>query len=126
MSTVNVVQYNVLHLNAANRELYPYNEHALDLDNVVRLRSLIGRLREQMDKQNSVICLQELSKTWAEYFIAWFSNFEYTLVYRLYDNGGEMGIAIAFPAQEFYVNNCFFKKPADVLRQFRMVLEAMI
>lgn len=41
--------------------------------------------------------------------IAWFSNFDYTLIYCL--DGDKAGVAIAFPAQEFYVNNCFFKDP---------------
>jgi hypothetical protein len=98
---VKVTQYNVLssHLGGAN---YFTACNPNFLNPATRLEKLKEKLLDEIES-NSIICLQEVSTTWAGPLHAFFASNNYSFITALYGGrwDGYMGVAIAVP-QNFY------------------------
>lgn len=92
-----VVSYNVLSSHLADPSHFPtLNPDHLPAEN--RLPLVLEKLDEEI-KQNSLICLQEVSHDWAGSLHAHFAQRGYHLVTGLYGKkfNGYMGVAVAWP-----------------------------
>lgn len=94
---VRVVSYNVLSDSLCSPKSYPTlnPEH---LEPAARLPSVLKRIDDEV-KNNSVICLQEVTYNWAGSLHTYFAKQGYHMVTGLYGRkfNGYMGIAIAWP-----------------------------
>jgi len=109
--TPRVVTYNVLSSSLTG------DFHACDpqdLKPAVRLKRVLGKLRPHVD-DGAVICLQEVSVSWAGPLHAMFAQKGYHFVLDLYGNvwSGFMGVGMAFPTDRYDVVNVDIQKLAD-------------
>lgn len=108
-----VATYNVLssHLSAPNhfQACSPEN-----LDARARLNKVYKKLTAEVE-QESVICLQEVSTTWAGPLHSFFARADYHLVTALYGNrfNGYMGVAVAIPRGKYEIVDVDITRVAD-------------
>jgi len=98
---VRISQYNVLCPKLASKERFPKcDEKALDPS--LRLTSILNKLKEEIE-QNSVICLQELGRSWHGDFHDFFQKHKYHMIYSSYGSWkcDYMGVAIAYPMEKY-------------------------
>lgn len=78
---------------------------------------MLKKLDEEISSSKSsvVVCLQEVSNDWAAAFHTWFANRGYHLVTGLYGKkfNGYMGIAVAYPIQDFETVDVDISRLAD-------------
>lgn len=100
-STVQVVSYNVLSSALSTQSFYPHNAPE-DLDSNARYERLLSKL-EGVCSQGSILCLQEVSRAWADELAIFFRSVHYD--YQLAESGNEynnyMGVLTAWPTQRF-------------------------
>ena len=84
-----------------------------------RLPQLKKMLKEEM-KAKSVICLQEISNTWAGALHSYFAANGYYLVTGMYGNkfNNYMGVGIAYPIDTFTLIDTDITRIADTKRMF--------
>ena len=97
LNKIKLFNYNVLTPNYCYQKKFPLNNKE-DLDNHIRLTNINNILLKQM-KNESIICLQEVTRDWAGVFQLLCDNNDYNFVKSLYGypKNGYMGIAIAYP-----------------------------
>jgi mRNA deadenylase 3'-5' endonuclease subunit Ccr4 len=97
LNKVKVFNYNVLTPKYCYPKKFPMNKKE-DLDNHVRLNKIKKIFLEQM-KNESIICLQEVTRDWSGVFQLLCDNNDYNFVKSLYGHpkNGYMGIVIAYP-----------------------------
>lgn len=97
LNKIKIFNYNILTPNYCNLKKYPLNNKE-DLDNHVRLHKIKEIFLNQM-KNESIICLQEVSRDWSGVFQLLCDNNDYHFIKSLYgySKNGYMGIAIAYP-----------------------------
>jgi 2',5'-phosphodiesterase len=112
---VNVVSYNVLSDVLADPKHYCFTDPA-DLAADIRF----GRVKEQLVyhmRASSIVCLQEVSRTWGASLVQFWEKHDYAYVNAL--SGPEMnnymGQVIAWPRQIFAVDNCAVIRVADTV-----------
>ncbi|RYY86200.1 hypothetical protein EON63_06105 [archaeon] len=90
------------------------------MDPKKRLEKVKKKLRGEME-QNAVICLQEVSATWAGPLHSLFSESNYHFVTALYGNkfNGYMGVGVAVPREKYTVLDVDITKVADTKRMAR-------
>lgn len=112
-NSLRVTTYNVLsnHLAAPN---YFTSCQPQYLDGNYRLNKLKQKLTTEMEKE-AIVCLQEISTSWAGQLHTFFSKNNYYLVTGLYGNkfNGYMGIGIAVPLQKYNIINVDITRIAD-------------
>jgi len=95
--TIKIVTYNVLCSALSGKNVFP---EATDeqLNPEIRLHK-ITHFFEEWIKDNTIICLQELSRTWYCELVNFFAERDYVLVYMSYgfNLNDYMGVAIAYP-----------------------------
>lgn len=113
---VRVVSYNVLSSHLASPSYFS----TLDPEHLYadkRLPLVLKKLDEEISSSKSsvVVCLQEVSNDWAAAFHTWFANRGYHLVTGLYGKkfNGYMGIAVAYPIQDFETVDVDISRLAD-------------
>lgn len=113
MSTVKITTYNVLSSHLAAPGWFQACKPEF-LDPKYRLESLKRKLDEEC-ASNSVICLQEVSHSWAGPLHSYFANRDYHLVTALYGNrmNNYMGVAIAVPLQKYDILDVNIQKVSD-------------
>lgn len=113
MERVNVVSYNVLSSALASPDWFTKcsPEH---LSSSNRLYKLCEKLEKCM-QNNSIICLQEVSREWAGYLYVFFSHRNYYFITSLYGNALQdyMGIGMAIPLKAFVLKEVNIKRIAD-------------
>jgi len=112
-TNVKVTSYNVLssHL-AAPSWFQACNAEYLDAN--YRLQSLKNKLEAEI-AENAVICLQEVSHTWAGSLHAYFASRNYHFVTALYGNRSNnyMGVAVAVPLSKYTVEDVNIQRIVD-------------
>lgn len=115
---IRVVTLNVLTPPYATTETFVCNSE-IDLNPDRRLQNLCAKLQREMKNDTVdgcvIICLQEVCQDWANYLIAWFENFGYHFVYRLYGpaKSGYMGVGVAYQRAAFGLIDCSVARVAD-------------
>jgi mRNA deadenylase 3'-5' endonuclease subunit Ccr4 len=111
-----ITTYNVLssHLGGANYYTACKPEY-LDAD--YRLGMLKKKLQAEFDSK-SIICLQEVSITWAGSLHSYFSANGYYFVTTMYGNkfNNYMGVGIAYPMDKFSLVDCDITRIGDTKR----------
>lgn len=99
---INVVQYNILSSGLVSPEIF-IKSNPRDLDSQARFNKIIDELK-QFIIGHYIICLQEVSQSWAGPLYDFFNNAGYTLIINAYGNvySDYMGLAIAYPTNMFY------------------------
>jgi len=115
-----VVSYNVLSSSLCEAD-YHVKCKAEDLDEKVRLRRVCDLLQPEVDK-GAIICLQEVSTSWAGSLHTHFSRKDYHMVHMGYGGkfDGYMGCAIAFPTSKYTLETCTITRVADLKRWPRL------
>jgi 2',5'-phosphodiesterase len=115
-SLIKITSYNVLssHLSAPTHftACSPGN-----LDPKNRLDKVRIQLQKEIDSK-SIICLQEVSNTWAGALHKFFSNSDYHFITGLYGNrfNGYMGVGIAVPRAQYEIVDVDITRVADTKR----------
>ena len=110
---VRVVSYNVLSSHLASTHQFPtLNSNHLKAKN--RLPEVIKKLDIEV-KNNSIICLQEISQDWAGNLLTFFSNQNYNTVFQGYGKrfNGYMGCMIAWPSDSMNVVDVDISRLSD-------------
>lgn len=111
-----VVSYNVLSPQLANPQFYPKcTPRALDATN--RLALVEGQLRDWMERGH-IICLQEVTRAWADRFTVVAEELGYACVHAEYGTprNGYMGVFTAWARDQFELVNCNTDRLADSLQ----------
>lgn len=97
LNKVKIFSYNVLTPKYCNKKKFPMN-NIEDLNNHIRLNKIKKLFLDQIENE-SIICLQEVSRDWAGVFQLLCDNNNYNFVKSLYGypKNGYMGIVIAYP-----------------------------
>ena len=112
-SSLRVYTYNVLssHLSEAThfRSCLPAN-----LDPETRFSRCLTKLDKECSR-GSVICLQEVSRTWEGRLHTFFDERKYSLVTGMYGRrfNGYMGVGIAYPREMYAMKACEVDVLAD-------------
>lgn len=75
-----------------------------------------GLIRNRLESQirkNSIICLQELSEDWISLLLPFFHQQGYTFIY----DSVYLGVAIAFPNNEYELNTCSIVHVGEMLKK---------
>jgi mRNA deadenylase 3'-5' endonuclease subunit Ccr4 len=110
---IRIVSYNILSSKLAEPTWFssckPEN---LDASN--RLKKIKTKLKAEID-QEAIICLQEVSTTWAGALHQFFSQNNYHFITGLYGgrNNGYMGVAMAVPMKSFEIRAANITRVAD-------------
>jgi mRNA deadenylase 3'-5' endonuclease subunit Ccr4 len=116
MSTrVDITTYNVLSSHLANPDWFASCKPS-DLLAANRLDRLKSKLLPKI-KQNSIICLQEVSMTWTSDLHSYFSKHGYYFISTLYGNkfNNYMGVGIAVPLAAYDIVQVDIKRIADTI-----------
>lgn len=110
-TTFRLVNYNLL-----AQKLVPMNTiggTTAEIDRYIQTLQLLN----EFVKSNSIICLQELSRSWLGRLWVWFNDRDYNLIHEAYGNNFNdyMGIAIALP-KSMNVNKVHVKNMGDYIR----------
>lgn len=115
-SSLRVTTYNVLssHLGGAN---YYTNCKPEYLDSKYRLDLLKSKLQSEFDAK-SIICLQEVSTSWAGSLHSYFSENGYYFITGMYGNkfNNYMGVGVAYPMDKFTLVDSDITRIADTKR----------
>lgn len=111
-----VVSYNVLSSSLAEASHFPSCDPG-DLDAHTRLSRLLAKLEEPIASR-AVICLQEVSLSWAGPLHAFFATRQFHFVVASYGSyfNGFMGVAIAFPLNAYDVLDVKIERLTDTHR----------
>lgn len=103
---LSVISYNILAPELCNPE-WNHTCNPQHLEKEYRLELLLEYLCFFVENK-SVICLQEVSYTWAGKIITFFQQYNYYTVYTPYGNyfNGFMGVLSAFPQDLYQLENC--------------------
>jgi len=112
-STVRVITYNVLSSAMSTPEHYPKCDPEI-LDPEFRLRAICEHLKYEI-RSLSIICLQEVSITWAAKLTTFFHERKYHFIVTNYGTrfNGYMGVAIAYPMKAFILMDVQIINVAD-------------
>lgn len=101
-----VVTYNLLSSSLASPGYFTHCK-ASDLDAENRLSKIKVKLKTEMDS-GAIICLQEVSLSWAGTLAAFFQKQGYTFQQSQYGNyfSNFMGVGIGFPSARYTLENC--------------------
>mmetsp|Transcript_8070 Transcript_8070/g.30300 ORF Transcript_8070/g.30300 Transcript_8070/m.30300 type:complete len:121 (-) Transcript_8070:107-469(-) len=105
MTAVDVTTYNVLSSHLAGEDYFTACEPRY-LDEGYRYRTLLKKLREDLDKR-SIICLQEVSQIWESRLHAVFAKEGYYFITQLYGRpfNNYMGVGIAVPLDRYRIQD---------------------
>lgn len=108
--SVQVASYNILSPNLGTAETF-HKCTPVSLNPVKRYKVLIQKLKTQV-AQSAVICLQEVTESWAARLHVWFAKRKYRFISRQYHRyyTGYMGVAIALPVR-FEIQELKFVRP---------------
>lgn len=109
---IRVITYNLLSPHYATQQQFPYTK-PFYLDFQYRIDKTI-KLLSSWIKVNFVICLQEVSKEWADILTNYFSDNNYGFVYDYYSSG-TLGIGIAYPNNHYDVMDINIFKSSDYI-----------
>ena len=103
MSKHRIASYNILSSHLSPPEYFPKCDPQ-NLKPETRLKRILVKLEAQI-KQQSIICLQEISTLWVGELHLFFLKHNYYLVTGLYGKAknGYMGVGIAFPLSKYSV-----------------------
>lgn len=112
-SGIRVTSYNVLSSHLASPSHFSYCKPEI-LDSNYRFQLLCQKLDKEIEKK-SIICLQEVSTDWAGKLYVYFLSKKYYFIPILYGNkfGGYMGVATAFPIDEYHLEKVELPRIAD-------------
>jgi 2',5'-phosphodiesterase len=118
-SAIRVASYNVLssHLSAPSHFSTYDPTH---LDPSARLKKIQANLQSELDSK-AIICLQEVSTTWAGALHPYFNKAGYHFITALYGNrfNGYMGVALAVPNARYEIVDVDITRVADTKRMPR-------
>lgn len=105
MSFIKVSQYNILCPKLANANYFPTCS-SKDLQWSARYKRLCDKISEEI-RTNSVICLQEIPRSWTGDFIDFFAIYKYVFIYSPYGyyKNDNMGVGIAYPSDIYSSSN---------------------
>eukprot|EP01088_Endostelium_zonatum_P010234 TRINITY_DN23606_c0_g1_i1.p1 TRINITY_DN23606_c0_g1~~TRINITY_DN23606_c0_g1_i1.p1 ORF type:complete len:396 (-),score=63.85 TRINITY_DN23606_c0_g1_i1:27-1214(-) len=113
--TVRVVSYNVLSSELSSTHHFTHNdpEHLFHRN---RYKILQAKLTEETTL-GSVICLQEVSRNWSAKLHVFFTQKNYNYIPSLYGDpkSGYMGVAVAFPNDKYFLQNCSITRVAETI-----------
>jgi hypothetical protein len=112
-SNVRIISYNILSSNLAEPSWFTSCKPE-NLDTANRLKKIKTKLKAEID-QEAIICLQEVSTTWAGALHQFFSQNNYHFITGLYGgrNNGYMGVAMAVPMKSFEIRDANITRVAD-------------
>ena len=118
MSTrsIRITTYNVLSSSLAGADYFTNcKKEFLAAD--YRLKVLKSKLSKEIDAK-SIICLQEVSTFWAGALHVYFASKNYHMITGLYGNkfNGYMGVATAYPADEYELLEADITRVGDTKR----------
>jgi mRNA deadenylase 3'-5' endonuclease subunit Ccr4 len=121
---VRVAQYNILCAKLASKERFPKCD-GKSLVPSFRLKSIFNKLKGEID-QNSVICLQELGRSWYGDFHDFFQKHKYYIIYSSYSSWicDYMGVAIAYPMEKYVSEHTQIVKISDNVPKVKSHLPA--
>lgn len=98
-----VTTYNMLSSNLGSAEYYPKCKPAA-CDPKLRYPILQEKLAAEVDKR-AIICLQEISLSWASNLHSYFASNGYYLITGMYGSrfNGYMGVGIAVPHEKYEI-----------------------
>lgn len=105
MSGVKVSQYNILCPRLANANYFPTCSTD-DLGWSIRYKRLCDKLTQEI-YTNSVICLQEIPRSWTGDLLDFFAKYKYMFIYSPYGyyKNDYMGVGIAYPYNIYSSSN---------------------
>jgi endonuclease/exonuclease/phosphatase family metal-dependent hydrolase len=111
---VRVVSYNVLSPQLCSAGWFPHCAGEGATDNDQRLRRVLSKLTGEV-QLDSVVCLQEVSRSWEGELHAFFLSRGYAFICSGYGNAfnGYMGVGIAFPQRAFALDGCNIVRVSD-------------
>lgn len=114
--TVKIVTYNVLSSSLSEKDWF-INNDVQHLDPKTRFAHTLRKLESIRDEP--IICLQEVSKEWADLYAKHFKSKKYSFIHVQYGHefNGYMGTAIAFPNSKYQMKQKHFIKIGDVIAQ---------
>ena len=105
---ISVTQYNLLSDALCTESQYPHMD-INSRNSIYRYESTLEFLKNKM-KDDSIICMQEVSMKWRGKLDAFFINNDYVFICVSYGNKftGNMGIAIAYPKSYELISSNYF------------------
>lgn len=115
-SSVNVVSYNVLSEKLCNWSYFD-KSNPDDCDKDIRYERVSKKVAEQIELK-SIICMQEVSRSWLEKMIPLFSESKYSYVsYQGHKaKNGYMGPCVAWPTERYHVKDVKMDRVTDTLK----------
>ena len=113
---VSVVSYNILSPNYGDLRHFPRCDP--DACNpVLRYQKIEAIFLKEMNRRQSILCLQEVTQDWLSKFVLFFNKHNYRIYYRSYDKAqsGYMGVAIAYPANLYSILDFKIVEPQKLI-----------
>lgn len=113
MDSIRVVTYNILSSHLSGTDHFKHC-HPVDLQPETRLSRIKSKLEAEI-RDGAVICLQEVSQTWAGPLHAFFQQRHYHFVTALYGGplSGYMGVGLAWPSDVYEAIEVDIKRLSD-------------
>ena len=85
MQQIKIVSYNILSPELARSNYYVHSNPKY-LKSSYRLNLCLSQIDDIINESNiqTIICIQELSRSWLSDFLLWFYKRNYTLIYSLH------------------------------------------
>lgn len=109
--SISICNYNILSTRLADPN-YHKNCKPGFLETNYRWANIRKKIREEI-KNNSIICLQELSEEWISLFLCLFTEHEYVFVY----DSQWLGVGIAYPNKLYYFKNANFISVGEEIKK---------